>query len=104
MVDTAVIVAVTGTIGAAAGSLITGYLKRGEMQLDDGAKLRAELLEENRQLRADIDRVSDQLVKERETRSKQEAECVKRIAALEARLARLEGATPPRGTPAVKGE
>lgn len=104
MVDTALMVAVVSAVSAGVGAGIRGYLDRDKSRMDGDAKLRAELLTENRQLRVDIDHVSDSLVKERETRSKQEAECVKRIAALEARLARLEGVTPPSGTPAVKPE
>lgn len=102
MVDTALMVAVVSAVSAGVGATIRGYLDRDKTRMDGDAKLRAELLAENRQLRVDIDHVSDALVKERETRSRQEAECVKRISGLEARLARLEGATPPHGTPAVR--
>lgn len=85
-------VAVIGVLGVALGGMFQSWREGSKTKSDDNARLRVELMEENRKLREDVERTASLLMAERATRITQEDECRRRVVELEARVHKLEEA------------
>lgn len=77
-------------VGAAIGGMVASWLQSRRAGLDDGAKFRSELLAENRLLRAEMERLSEDLATERLRRVTVESESGWKLVEHERRTAVLE--------------
>lgn len=77
-------------VGAAIGGIVGSWLQSRRAVVDDNSKFRSELMGDNRLLRAEMERLSDDLATERLARVTAESDCARKLVEHEKRIAVLE--------------